>query len=150
NGTAIGTVAGGTAGAALGVTFNATAAQAGVQAVVDSVAYANSNKTPALGDRHVVFQFTDGNGSASLPAVKSVNVTPAAAIAQLGAQVTYAAGSAPVVLASGAVVSDTGNAFANSTLAVNIANFSPGRHQSATGDQLSIAAGGGVTLDGTG
>ena len=47
-----------------------------LQAVLNAVAYSNSNSTLAAGLRKAVFQFTDGNGSASLPVGKSIQVTP--------------------------------------------------------------------------
>jgi len=75
-------------------------------------------------------------------------VTPAAAISQVGGAVTYMAGSAPVVLAGSGVVSDTENAFANSTLRVSISALFA--RIVAPGDQLGIATAGGITLDGAG
>jgi hypothetical protein len=148
NGTLIGTVTGGTSAVPLMVKFNASATQAGVQAVLDAVTYSNSSPAPLPGVRFALFQLTDGNGNSSLPVSKEIIVTPAAAIAQLGGPVSYVAGSAPVVLAGSAVVSDTANAFANSKLKVSI--LSPLALPVATGDELGIAASGGVTLDGNG
>ncbi len=72
NGTTVGTATGGTAGAPLTIAFNASATQASVQAVLDSVAYASSSNGRAAGSRFVVFQFTDGNGTESMPVGKPI------------------------------------------------------------------------------
>src|SRR5258708_26786342 len=73
---------------------------------------------------------------------------PVAAITHLGGPLTYVAESPPVILAGSAVVTDSANAFANSKLSVAI--VSSAAHPLAAGDQLGIAAVGGVMLDGSG
>ncbi len=147
NGSTIGMVTGGTAGAPLVVTFNSTATQASIQAVLDDVAFSNSSANPETGARVVVFQFTDGNGSASLPACKLVQVTLGASITDLGGPVVYAAGEAPVVLAPNALVTDVNHAFANSQLTVAFEDGDPDRPVAVSnGDQLSIAPSSTVTL----
>ncbi len=145
-GTAIGTVTGGTGGTPLAVAFNASATQAGVQAVLDAVAFSNTSANPHQGPREVVFQFTDGAGTASLAAGKIVQVTSAAAISNLGTPVAYVPGGAPVVVAPNAVVADAANAFANSQLTISTLSFGFGRGNNTANDQLSVVATGGVTL----
>lgn len=142
NGTAIGTVTGGTAGAPLVVAFNSSATQTGIQAVLDQVSYSNTNASVNPGGRAVILKFTDGTGFVSAPAFQLIQITPAALVSNLGPPVQYVAGGGPILIAPAASVTDTANAFANSTLNIQLLPT-----QSATStDVLSILTGGGVTV----
>ena len=142
-GTLIGTVTGGTHGAGLLVTFNTSATQAGIQAVLNQISYSNTSNAPFLGDRGLDLQFTDGNGAATKLTRQDVFIVPVVSITGFGTSVDYVAGSGPVLIASTAHVSDSRNAFANSSLNVQV--DSSGLSPTFT-DVLSIFAGKNVTV----
>lgn len=141
-GVVMGMFGGGSGTTALAIQFNNSATQAAVQAVLRQIGFSSVSLTPGTFNRAAQFVLTDGTNLASAPASKTCKVSNTPAIANLGGNVNWLAGSAPVLLATQAVPGDGGNNFANSQLSVQMTN-------GEGTDLLSIVPGSGVTLNGS-
>jgi hypothetical protein len=75
NGVIVGWYQPGSGSTPLVVQFNSAATVAAVQAVTDDIAYCNTNSAMSVYDRTVSFTLTDGLGTTSTPASKTIHVT---------------------------------------------------------------------------
>ncbi len=73
-GVAIGTFSGGTNNVALVVTFNTSATPVRSQSLLRAIAFSNSSGTPSTLSRTIKVTLADGDGGASTPVTKTVNV----------------------------------------------------------------------------
>ncbi|MFM8581605.1 MAG: hypothetical protein ACKOFW_08885, partial [Planctomycetaceae bacterium] len=109
-GTQVGTFTGGmTTSGAMTIVFNAAATPAIAQAVARRLGYSNAGDNPGVTTRVVSFVLTDGDGGTSATVTRSVVVTPVndgPTLGSIGSGVNYTEGSAAVVLASAATVTD--------------------------------------------
>ncbi|MFO1003627.1 MAG: hypothetical protein U0936_25115 [Planctomycetaceae bacterium] len=105
-GVVIGTYSGTTK---LVVTLNSSATMSAVQALLRSITFSSTSDNPNVADRYIKASLTDGDGGTSRTATKLLRLTPvndAATIAAGSGTVTYTEGTTPVLVASGATLTD--------------------------------------------
>ncbi|SFI04251.1 zinc-dependent metalloprotease family protein [Planctomicrobium piriforme] len=140
-GVTIGTISGGTASGALSVKFNTKATQQSALAVLRAVVYWSTSLAPTAGDRYFSLDLLDEGKVSAATASKIVKVSNKPSLQAISTTNTYAAGTAPLLFASNAVVADGNGNFAKSQLKVSIAD-------GQAADRLTIVPNANVTLAG--
>lgn len=125
NGNMIGTWVGGTNGSPLVITFNSTfATAASVQSLGRTIAYSHTGEIPVSTNKTVQFQVADGDSGISPVATKTVMAVAVNSDPNLTTSTgatSYTPGSSPIVIDSGALVTDVDSAnFSGGSLVVSI------------------------------
>ena len=133
-------------GAPLSITFNASADAAAVEAVAQNITFENLSDDPSVLNRTVQFTLTDGDGGASTPITKEIEVaaTNDAPVLTDGGTATIfenGSGFAPF-FTSGSVTDVDSSDFAGGTLTFSVASGGDGS------ELLYLSAFAGVTTSG--
>jgi predicted outer membrane repeat protein len=135
----IGTFTGGTNGDPLVITFTASATPAAVSVLLRNLTYSSTSDNPTNAPRTVQITVSDGDGSLSLPATKSINVVPVndgPVLNNWGGPATFTEDGPPAILDGDASITDADSFdFANGTLFVQTTV------NGQSTDQLGIASG---------
>jgi len=143
NNVAFATFTGGTGGVPLVVSFNGAPNAQGIQAVIEHIVFSNSSTSTVISDRMMSMQLVDGAGAGSAVVAKTIHVIPPPTVANIPSTVNYTPNvGASVFLAPSATVAMGPAGSTNARLTVGLGGAS-------AGDQLTIVAGGGVSIIGS-
>ena len=108
-GVVVGTYSGGRNNLPFVIAFNSAATPARVQNLLRAIAFSTSSENPSTLARTIQVTLNDGDGGASTPVSKTVNVTAVndlPVVAGFDPAVNYTRGASPVILDTDATVSD--------------------------------------------
>jgi ELWxxDGT repeat protein len=109
----IGSFTGGEGLVDLVITFNASATKTEVQAAIRAITFKVDSETPSAAPRLLSLTLTDGDGGTSIPATRTINVTPvndAPVLVTSGLPVQFTENDAPIIIDGGVTITDVDSA----------------------------------------